>query len=155
MGKNKVGLYHPQLWEFKSDNRHWVRLYHDMLDSPAFKTLTPEAKLIYLYLKKEYKGIAFNEIKDTVICPYSTISESTGIRRGNIYKRLLELEKFGFISISKSGGLYRQTNHYKFIQNWKSINENQASSLKEEIKEEKASRKAKPGKKVVFISHQI
>ncbi len=91
-----------------------------MVTSPAFLSLTPDAKIMYFYLKREYKG-AYNEIKDTVILPYTQAVRMTGIRKGNIKKCIEELERFGFIRTEQIGGLYRATNHYTLVKDWKDI----------------------------------
>ena len=43
---------------FKRANgaKHWVQLEHYLLDSPAWKGLTANAKVIYIEIKKRYNG---------------------------------------------------------------------------------------------------
>lgn len=129
----KKGQYEPQFWETNSGRGHWTRLYDDMVESPAFKFLTPEAKILYFFLKKEYKG-AYNDLKDTVVFPYTQAVDFTGIRKGNIRKHLEELGKFGFISVKSNGGLYRVPNQYTFTKEWKYINDEEARSIKEAVR---------------------
>lgn len=129
----KKGLYEPQFWETNSGRGHWTRLFDDMVETPAFKSLTPEAKILYFFLKKEYKG-AYNDTKDTVILPYTQAVDLTGIRKGNIRKHIDELERFGFISVKSNGGLYRSPNEYTFMKEWKYINDEEARAIKEQVR---------------------
>ena len=43
---------------FKRANgaKHWVQLEHYLLDSPAWKGLTPNARIVYIEIKKRYNG---------------------------------------------------------------------------------------------------
>lgn len=133
MGKRK-GFYEPQPWETSNGRLHWTRLYDDLLDSTAYTYMSPEAKILYLYLKREYKG-PFNEIKDTVILPYGQATKKVGIGRAKMNVCLYELEIYGFIEVKSNGGLYRTPNQYTFVSKWKHITVEQAVALKESAKE--------------------
>jgi DNA-binding MarR family transcriptional regulator len=130
----KAKLYTPQIWETSNSKSNWTRIYDDMILSPAYKKLTPQAKLIYFFLKREYKG-SYNDSKDTVKLPYTQMAEFTGIRKNNIKNHLDELEALGFISISKAGGLYREINIYKFVPDWQYITDKEAKKIALEVKE--------------------
>lgn len=142
----KKGMYAPQSWEIRSDTKHWTRLFDDMLISLAFLALSPNAKILYFYLKREYKG-PYNKITDTVVLPYTQAVKLTGIRRGNLKKCFEELEHFGFIKTKQIGGLYRVTNQYTLIKNWQDISEEDCITIKDSIQEEKKS-KAKVKKSI-------
>lgn len=149
MGK-KRSQYEPQAWETVKGKGHWTRLYDDLLDSPAFMTLTPEAKILYFYMKRQYDG-PYNKEKDTIIFPYNHAVNNIGIRKGNIRSCINELEQFGFIKTTRGGGLYREPSRYTFIMGWKNIDGDQAAAIKSAIKQERAeANKTKP-KKTAFV----
>jgi len=131
--KIKTQLYKPQSWELLGDTKHWTRLFEDMLSSEPFKALSPEAKILLFYLKREHKG-AYNKIADTVVLPYSHIEKLIGIPRRKIKTRLEELQRLGFISVDKFGGLYRETNHYTFVSEWKKVTQENALAILKQLK---------------------
>ena len=141
--KKNSSLYQPQPWETKGDTKRWIRLYDDMIKSPAFLSLSPYAKLLYIYIKGKHKGV-YNEIKDTVIFPYTQAAQFTGIRKGNIKKLIDELENFGFIKTSQVGGLYRVTNHYTLINGWHDIDDKEAEVIKKRLKDNNAAKSTLP-----------
>lgn len=95
---------------------HHVILFDDMLDSPAYLSLSAHAKEAYTILMQEYKG---NYTGSTVICPYSTFKKK-GVRPNTLSRALLQLEIFGFVEI-EHGGLEHQPSRYKFISKWKTL----------------------------------
>ena len=99
------------------DRNHYVMLFDDQLDSPAYIALSAHAKEAYTIIRQQYKGdytLGFQ-----VICPYSTFQEK-GMRPNTISRALVMLEVFGFIRIDH-GGLEHQPNVYHLIQDWKKI----------------------------------
>ena len=96
-----------------NSHEHHIRLYDNMLNSPAWRSLSNGARTLYITILSQYKGVYSG---DTVICPYSYMEEH-GIRRGSIPKWLDELKEKGFIKI-QGGGLYKQPNHYELIKDW-------------------------------------
>jgi hypothetical protein len=132
MGAKKA-MYEPQFWETNSGRGHWTRLYDDLMDSTAFTCLSPESKILYMYLKREHKG-AYNEVKDTVILPYSQAAKKIGVGQATIRICIYELEQFGFIESSGGGGLLRVPNQYTFVAKWKYISEEEAQTIKEAVK---------------------
>lgn len=123
-------------WETKNPSKNdFVRIPRDLLTSPAYVHLSPKAKIIYVVLKTEYKGVYTDNYRkpDTIICPYKHIKEMTLLSDYSISQGLLELELFGFIEINK-GGILRTPNEYKFISNWKSLTGNEAKLLRQQHK---------------------
>lgn len=106
----------PQKWESISDHERFVRIFESMINSPAFKTLTPVATKIYFILKNEYRG---NYTMNNVKCPYSTMIDN-GISRNSIPPALRLLEALGFITI-ESGSIMRQPSVFHFSDKWKEI----------------------------------
>lgn len=96
------------------NHNHYIQLFDEMIDSPAYKALSHGAKFIYSLLCKEYKGDFTGEI---VICPYSTLMDH-GVRKGSIRNWTGELEALGFIKIISHGGLYKIPNKYRLINDW-------------------------------------
>lgn len=96
------------------NHNHYIQLFDEMIDSPAYKALSHGAKFIYSLLCKEYKG---DFTGDTVICPYSTLMEH-GVRKASIPNWLNELSALGFIKTISHGGLYKIPNEYQLINDW-------------------------------------
>lgn len=96
---------------------HYVVLFDDLLNSPAYIALSAAAKKAYTILMQEYKGIYTG---DKIVCPYSTFT-SKGMRTNTVSRALMMLERFGFIRVEKHGGLERRLNVYHLIDGWKSI----------------------------------
>lgn len=129
MSKRKKKKYQPPSWATTGSKKHWTGLYDDLVESPAFVALSPEAKILYFYIRKEDKG-PYNERKGAVIFPYTHAVKWVGIRKGNIRRLLDELEAFGFIKIEQLGGMYRITNQYIFVAGWQAITAEEAKAIK-------------------------
>jgi hypothetical protein len=97
-------------------HKHYIVLFDDLLNSPAYISLSSPAKEAYTILLQEYKGPYTGP---NVICPYSTF-QSKGMRAATLSRALLELETFGFISY-ESGGLGHRPSKYHFKDEWKKI----------------------------------
>lgn len=98
------------------DRNHYVMLFDDLLDSPAFINLSSSAKVTYLILMQEYKG---DLTGSRIICPYSTF-EKKGMRSNTLSTAIMQLEVFGFIEVDH-GGLEHRPNIYHLIDDWKKI----------------------------------
>lgn len=126
------------------DHNHYITLFDEMLNSPAWIVLSDGAKNVYLVLIMEYKGMyTGNKVK----CPYNTM-KNHGIRTQSISAWLVELEALGFLKVSTHGGLYKNPNEYTFINEWsqiKSINEahSRKSAALDEWKAKRKARKAR------------
>lgn len=86
-----------------------------MVNSPAFKKLSNAARVAYLLLKCQCKESGQRE----VIFPYGSAEQF--MKRHTFSRSIKQLEELGFIEKSDFGGLYRRTNVYRFINDWRSI----------------------------------
>lgn len=101
----------------------YMRLFADMIYSPAFMNLSSSAKVAYMVLKMQWKGDSFSG--STVTCPYSEFNRF-GLANKTIGKAIKELTNAGFIEVdkgtrqtAKNDYLKRQRNIYRFIDKWK------------------------------------
>lgn len=102
-----------------------------MIESPAFKVMSPVAAKLYLILKNEYRG---NFTMKNITCPYSTM-EQYGISRNSIPPALRLLEALGFI-VREPGNLMREPTVYHFSDKWKDIQDIEtAGKIKKELRE--------------------
>lgn len=120
---------------------HYVVLFDDLLNSPAYIALSAAAKEAYTILMQEYKGIYTG---DKIVCPYSTFT-AKGMRTNTVSRALMMLERFGFIRVEEHGGLERRPNVYRLIDGWKSIRTaEEAKEMKKAFENEfRQQRKAK------------
>lgn len=114
MGKKRRAP--PPSFMTAQPHKGFVQMFNDQLDSPAFKSLSPVARSIYLILRQQYKG---GYTGNDIICPYTTFIEN-GISRNSIPDNLHMLEAMGFITY-EHGGLYHIPNLYHFTSDWKNI----------------------------------
>lgn len=95
----------------------FVPILKEMIRSPAYKKLTNAARTSYTLLKLQCCKYGQDEVK----FPYRHAGEYMDQHTfGRAIKQLIEL---GFIEKSFEGGLFRRTNIYKFIEEWKEIKE--------------------------------
>ena len=115
------------------ERNHYIMLFDDQLNSPAYINLSAPAKMAYTILRQEYKG-EYSGAK--VICPYSSF-EKKGMRANTLSNALLQLEVFGFIKVDH-GGLEHKPNVYYFSEEWKKIEtEADVAEAKAMLKESK------------------
>ena len=88
--------------------RH-VRLYHYMLESEAWKSLTANARAIYLEIAARYAGPSSNNGR----IPYSVgeAAASLKISRATACRALQQLQDRGFIAVVKRGAFSLKTKH--------------------------------------------
>jgi len=84
-----------------------------MIKSEAYKRLTNASRTAYLLLKAQCYRSDQIEVK----LPYSQTQEY--MRKHTFTRAIRELEDLGFIKISQRGGMFRKTNIYLLIDNWK------------------------------------
>lgn len=117
MGRKKKRSPPPAFATAKRDwHTHYVILFDDLLNSPAYIALSAHAKEAYTILMQEYKG---DYSGPTVICPYSTFQKK-GMRSNTLSRALTELEVFGFIRIDH-GGLEHRPSIYHLTSDWQKI----------------------------------
>ena len=131
MGKKKPRDPPPKFATGGTWHTHYLVLFDDLLNSPAYIALSAHAKEAYTILMQEYKG-RFSGA--TVICPYSTFNEK-GMRSNTLSRALLQLETFGFIDV-EHGGLEHQPSKYTFVDRWKeSYDPEKMAAIKNEFAE--------------------
>lgn len=86
-----------------------------MIKSPAYKRLTNAARVAYLLLKAQINRRDQRE----VIFPYSHAEPY--MNRHTFSRSIAQLIELGFIQKSDFGGLYRRTNVYLLIENWRTV----------------------------------
>ena len=133
MGRKKRKLP-PPAFATALPHQGFVQMFNDQLNTPAFISLSPVAKVMYLILRQEFKGYYMDD--NNITCPYSTFTEK-GISRNSIPDNLRMLEAMGFISC-EHGGLYHTPNLYHFTTDWKKIQTlEEAKAIKAQLVEEK------------------
>lgn len=116
-----------------SNGRHYIPLYDDQLNSPAFMSLSAVAVRVYLILRQEYKG---DYSGNKIICPYNTMV-SKGVSKNSISGAIDQLEALGFIRCER-GGLAHEPTVYRFIDDWKHVDtKSDAKAILEDLRERK------------------
>ena len=87
-----------------------------MIKSQAYKNLSNPARTAYVLLKAQ----CCKSGQDEVIFPYSHAAEY--MDRHTFSRAITQLINEGFIEKSQCGGLFRKTNIYRFIEEWKRKN---------------------------------
>lgn len=90
----------------KYDASH-VRLYIYMLNSPAFRSLTCQARAALIEISRRYNGSNNGFIGASV----RDLAERCRIARGTARKALAELQERGFIECVTPGGFNRKAPH--------------------------------------------
>ena len=132
MGRRK-GKYVPQLFESTGVSHDTsANIYGSMLESPAFKDLSKNQRLLYIYMKKQYYGTKkpgkdypdmpelqgnelfyFNMARAVKYGLYSRSNDR------QFYHDISEIEHHGFIKTISSGKATKSKSIYKFIGEWK------------------------------------
>lgn len=115
MGRKKK--YVPRAFENGGANNHkFTGLYLTMANSKPWLSLSASARVVYLALKMEWRGVG-----DTVEVSLSQLAEKTGIGKRTVQRSLQSLEDGGFIKTTFHGGIAgggKTANQYKFIATW-------------------------------------
>ena len=87
----------PRPWQTGQPHKHFHRLYEDLTESEAFKTLSPQAITIYVIIASQYKERFTDDKygKDCVMCPYSRFKNIT-TNTSQIKKYLKELRRCNY-----------------------------------------------------------
>ncbi|MBU1275807.1 MAG: hypothetical protein KJ720_10560 [Proteobacteria bacterium] len=101
---------------YKRRNRRFLKVFHDMLDSPAWFAISNAARVAYLHLAADYDGSPGKEAR--LRLPYSQAEKL--MTRKTFAKALRELQAKGFIQRTKAGGLYNNCSEYALAQEYKS-----------------------------------
>ena len=88
----------------ESEGRY-VQLHHYMLDSPAYRGLTTQARAVYVEIAKRYNGLNNGRIALSV----RDAAGACNIARDTATRAFRELIDAGFIEETRHGGLSRKT----------------------------------------------
>lgn len=132
MGRNRK-KYVPKSFESiggTSDTS--ANIYESMLNSAAFKELTKNQRLLYIYMKAQYYGKRkpgkdFPDVEhlqgDEMFYFNLSLAEKYGLySRGNhmqFYNDVKNLQEHGFIQVVSNGRSTKSRSIYKFIGDWK------------------------------------
>jgi DNA-binding transcriptional regulator YhcF (GntR family) len=83
----------------------YVQLHHYMLDSPAYRGLTTQARAVYVEIAKRYNGVNNGRIALSV----RDAEAACNIARNTASRAFRELIDAGFIEETRHGGLSRKT----------------------------------------------
>ena len=137
MARNKKDKYGTYQRKTVNDN-HYVALFESLMKSPAYSELSCEAKCIYNLLRLNNYGS--NKMAK---CPYKDMVKYAGVHKSRIKTRIDELVAFGFVKIYteqidlKSRTKGQPANVYEFLEDWKTITEDDTEQIKKELKERK------------------
>ena len=95
----------------KSISGRFIPLTHELIDSPAWKDLSPTDKVIYIQIYRQYNGRNDHDLK----LPYSQMDFAPA----TISKSLRHLVDVGLIDIIKQGGLFKNCSIYGLSTRWK------------------------------------
>lgn len=109
-----------------------ANVYGSMLESPAFKDLSKNQRLLYIYMKKQYYGTRkpgqdFPDMEqlqgDNLFYFNLALAEKYGLySRSNdrqFYADIRAVEQHGFIKTVSSGRATKSRSIYKFTGDWK------------------------------------
>ncbi len=136
MGQRKKP-YTPKAFESTGiSNDTSANIYGSMLESPAFKDLSKNQRLLYIYMKKQYYGTRkpgrdFPEIEelqgnDMFYFPLSLAVKYKLYTRNNhtqFNNDIKAIEKYGFIKTVVNGKSQQIKSVYQFSNGWKMWND--------------------------------
>ncbi len=132
MGKRKKP-YIPKAFESTGvSNDTSANVYGSMLESPAFKDLSKNQRLLYIYMKKQYYGTRkpgqdFPDMEqlqgDDLFYFNLALAEKYGLySRSNdrqFYADIRAIERHGFIKTVSNGKATKSRSIYRFTGDWK------------------------------------
>lgn len=85
----------------KDPRGQFVRLYHEIINSPAWLCLSPSATKLYIAMRSSLNGFNNGDISATL-----SLMKKHGVRSSaTLTKSLKELEVLGFIDKTRQGGI--------------------------------------------------
>jgi DNA-binding transcriptional ArsR family regulator len=102
--------------KYKGDADPYVGLAWRMMDSAAFKTLSPTAVWLYIQLQRQFKK-ADGPLR--LILPFGHVKFK--LSWAAFTRARKELEDGGFITIVEKGGLERHPNVYALSEKWRQV----------------------------------
>lgn len=132
MGQRKKS-YAPKSFESTGiSNDTSANIYGSMLESPAFKDLSKNQRLLYVYMKKQYYGTRkpgrdypnMEQLQGDDLFYFNfALAEKYGLySRSNdrqFYKDIKDIEQHGFIKTVSNGKATKSRSIYKFTGDWK------------------------------------
>lgn len=88
-------------------------LEEDLLQSDAWRSLSPAAVWSYIELRRKYNGMNNGDLSLT----FKEVSWQ--LAPGTYAKALRELQRAGLIAVTQHGGLYKGCSLYRLSQSWK------------------------------------
>jgi hypothetical protein len=93
----------------------FVPILKHMINHDSFKQLTNAARVAYMLLQAQRRSVSDRE----VVFPYT--HAEAWMNRQTFSRSIKQLIDLGFIERSSFGGLYRRTNLYRFIEDWRNV----------------------------------
>ena len=132
MGRRKES-YTPKAFESTGvSNDTSANIYGSMLESPAFKDLSKNQRLLYVYMKKQYYGTRkperdFPEVEKLQGTDLFYFNMALAVQYGlysrsndrQFYNDIAAIERHGFIKTISNGRSTKSRSVYKFIGDWK------------------------------------
>lgn len=100
------------------EDKPFVYIPHRMINSEAWKKLSPTACSLYLEIKKKYNGKNWNNLNLTQNEMKHKMSKAT------FSKSMLELVAYGFLKVIRWGRLYGKCSIYALYNKWNDISNN-------------------------------
>ena len=97
----------------KSKLSRFVALQWEIIDSPAWESLTNASRVAYVHLKRKIVSANPGEIS----LSYREMEKI--MHRHTFSDALRQLESTGFISREQRGGLYRRRNFFRLTEEWR------------------------------------
>lgn len=116
----------PEKWEYKGTNQKFARLHCTMLTDNGFLELKPRVRMLYVYMKLQYKGDANknapNGDKAQFLFPWHLANKTYKLytNQNTFREDIAELIRQGFIECVENKRNLRKPNVYKFSDKWKS-----------------------------------
>ena len=121
----KKQSYRPYQRRANTDKTGFAQLYHDLLDSAAFRDLTPRQRLLYVYCVRESHGEATRDDPNHDSARFymnrqvRKQHELYGLSDSRQFERdMSELIKHGLVDAVKSGYECREKNVYRLSARW-------------------------------------
>jgi len=91
----------------------FFRVWHELIDSEAWKELSCYARTVYIEIGRKYNG------SNNANLSYTYREASKIMHKNTFTKALKELVNNGLIDIIRSGGLYRKNTIYGLSDRWR------------------------------------
>ena len=126
MGKNKKTSNTAKWESTKAGAEHFTRIHDSLLISKAFTGLNARQRVLYIYMKSQYKGEKVtkdtpNGNKDQFRFNWAFQQEKYKLytNKETFYKDIKALEESGFIICAENNRNLRKCNVYQFSDEWK------------------------------------